>query len=57
MDPLAEKIDALAVEVSFTEDALHVVLTDGREVSAPLHWFPRLLMATAEQDSRSCYPV
>jgi len=57
MDTLAEKIDALAVEVSFTEDALHVVLADGREVSAPLHWFPRLLMATAEQDSRSCYPV
>lgn len=40
MDTLAEKIDALAIDVSFTEDALHVVLADGREVSAPMHWFP-----------------
>jgi hypothetical protein len=49
MDTLAEKIEALATDVSFTEDALHVVLADGREVSAPLQWFPRLLKATAEQ--------
>jgi hypothetical protein len=52
MDTLAEKVDALAVDVSFTEDALHVVLADGREISAPLHWFPRLLTATAEQRRR-----
>lgn len=49
MSTLAEKIEPLAVEVSFTEDALSVVLADGREVSAPLQWFPRLLQATAEQ--------
>lgn len=49
MDTLAAKIEALATDVSFTEDALHVVLADGREVSAPLQWFPRLLRATAEQ--------
>ena len=49
MSTLAEKIEPLATDVSFTEDALHVVLADGREVSAPLQWFPRLLHATAEQ--------
>ena len=49
MNTLAEKIEPLARDVSFTEDALHVVLADGREISAPLHWFPRLLGATSEQ--------
>ena len=49
MSILAEKIDALAIDVSFTEDALHVVLADGREISAPLQWFPRLLRATPEE--------
>ena len=49
MNILTEKIEPLATEVSFTEDALHVVLADGREVSAPLQWFPRLLRATPDQ--------
>ncbi len=49
MHILAEKIEPLARDVSFTEDALHVVLADGREISAPLQWFPRLVGATAEQ--------
>ena len=49
MKTLAEKIEPLARDVSFTEDALHVVLADGREISAPLQWFPRLLGATPEQ--------
>lgn len=38
-----------AVDVRATDDALHVVLADGRELSAPLEWFPRLRDATAEQ--------
>ena len=49
---LAEKVEPLAIDVSFTADALHVVLADGREVSAPLQWFPRLLEATPEQRSQ-----
>ncbi len=49
MNTLAEKIEPLAREVSFTDDALRVVLADGREISAPLQWFPRLLHATSEQ--------
>jgi len=43
------RIDPQAVDVSFTLDALRVVLADGREVSAPLEWFPRLRAATSEQ--------
>ena len=39
----------LAVDVSFTDDALHVRLSDGREVSVPLEWFPRLRDATPKQ--------
>ena len=38
-----------AVDVTFTKDALHVTLADGRCVSAPLEWFPRLVRATAKQ--------
>ena len=43
------KPEALAVEVSFTKDALHVRLVDGREISVPLEWSPRLRKATAKQ--------
>jgi len=43
------RIDPQAVDVSFTPDALRVVLADGREISAPLEWFPRLRAATSEQ--------
>jgi len=39
----------LAVEIRFSKDALHVRLSDGREVSAPLEWFPRLRKATSAQ--------
>jgi len=38
-----------AADVSFTADSLVVALTDGRTVSAPLEWFPRLLRATPKQ--------
>lgn len=37
------------VDVSITEDALVVNLADGRMVSVPLAWFPRLLAATAAE--------
>ena len=38
----------LAVEVRFSDEALVVRLSDGREVSVPLEWFPRLRDATPE---------
>lgn len=35
--------------VRFSEDSLIVDLADGRTISAPLKWFPRLLNATPAQ--------
>lgn len=49
MSTLPVRVEPLAVDVSFTEDALHVRLSDGREVSAPLEWFPSLRSATTKQ--------
>ena len=43
------KLDATAVDVMVTDDRIVVVLADGRELAAPLAWFPRLLEATPEQ--------
>jgi len=38
-----------AVDVAFTDDELVVRLTDGRTVSVPIVWFPRLEKATGDQ--------
>ena len=43
------EISPRAVEVDITDDELHVRLADGRRISVPLAWFPRLLHATASQ--------
>jgi uncharacterized protein DUF2442 len=43
------KLDATAIDVAVTDERLIVTLADGRELSAPLAWFPRLSEATAEQ--------
>ena len=39
----------LALHVGFTDADMVVVLLDGRTVSVPLVWFPRLAKATREQ--------
>lgn len=49
MPALVESSEAVAVDVSCSEHALTVVLDDGRTVSVPLVWFPRLLAATPDQ--------
>jgi len=43
--------EALAIEVSCSNDALSVTLSDGRVVSVPLAWFPRLAGATPRERS------
>ena len=43
---------ARAKNVSFTDDALVVELIDGRTLSVPLEWYPRLRDATPEQRAR-----
>ena len=39
----------VAIDVRFGEATIHVALADGREISAPLEWFPRLRDALPEQ--------
>lgn len=46
MSTLAIKFDDHAIDVSFTKTSVQFVLADGREISAPLEWFPRLRDAT-----------
>ena len=36
-------------DVHFTEDILSVDLADGRTISVPLAWYPRLLHASTDQ--------
>ncbi len=38
--------EAKAQKVAVTDDALAVDLSDGRSISVPLAWFPRLLHGT-----------
>jgi len=40
------RITADAVDVEITDDELIVGLADGRRISAPLEWYPRLLAAS-----------
>ena len=43
---------SFATSVYFDAERLHVRLSDGREISAPLSWFPRLHHATDEQSQQ-----
>lgn len=51
MSTLVEKAETLAVDVSCSNHALSVTLSDGRVVSVPLLWFPRLADASARERS------
>lgn len=51
MSTLAIRLDPHAIDVLIDESALHFILADGREISAPLEWFPRLRDASSEQRS------
>ena len=44
-----ETTTPLATGVAVTDDTLTVDLSDGRTVSVPLAWYPRLLHATSEE--------
>jgi Protein of unknown function (DUF2442) len=43
------RLEPLAKDVEFTSKELVVYLADGRRISAPLAWFPRLQKATLRQ--------
>ena len=39
----------LATDIQFDAEFLRVALSDGRQISVPLAWFPRLVAATPQQ--------
>lgn len=49
MGTLALGADERVAAVAITEDTLTVSLVDGRAISVPLAWYPRLLSATPAQ--------
>ena len=49
MSSLPVKVEALATDVSFTNDSLRVALADGREITVPLEWFARLRDANDDE--------
>lgn len=49
MGILALKADERVAGVSFSADSVSVTLKDGRVISVPLTWFPRLRHATSKQ--------
>jgi hypothetical protein len=46
-----ETADIRVRDVSFTDDEVSVALMDGRTITVPIAWYPRLANATPEQRS------
>jgi hypothetical protein len=49
MSFLVTAADERVADVELTDDEIKVHLMDGRTISAPLVWYPRLLHANADQ--------
>ncbi len=49
MSIFAIRADERVQNVYFTEDTISVDIMDGRTITVPLAWYPRLLAATSEQ--------
>jgi hypothetical protein len=49
MGILAPGADERVKDVDITDDALSVALMDGRTISVPLVWYPRLLNASNDE--------
>ena len=52
MSILTHNSDERVKEVNFTDVTIVVELMDGRTISVPLVWYPRLFNATPEQRAR-----
>jgi len=50
--PTVEARSVTAMQVAVTDDTLTVELSDGRSISAPLAWYPRLRHGTVEERLR-----
>ncbi|HEX2787068.1 MAG TPA: DUF2442 domain-containing protein [Ignavibacteria bacterium] len=46
---ITNKLNSLAQDIKFDEYMMRVILLDGRELSVPLEWFPRLRDANSKQ--------
>jgi hypothetical protein len=46
---ISAELDDRVADVRVTDSALEVRLRDGRQISAPLAWFPRLVAANTAQ--------
>lgn len=49
MSTLVAQSDPLAVDVKTDESMLRITIIDGREIAAPLEWYPRLRDASPAQ--------
>jgi len=49
MGILALTADERVADVAFSDDSLCVSLRDGRKISVPLTWYPKLLHASTQQ--------
>jgi hypothetical protein len=49
MSTLITERDVFAESVQFSEDSMTVLLDDGRALSVPLAWYPRLLHGTNQE--------
>jgi len=52
MSTLTDKADPRVDDVRITDTRLEVMLKDGRQISVPLDWFPRLNTASLEDRAR-----
>ena len=52
MSTLVVDHEVFVLAVSFSEDAMTVSLDDGRTISVPLAWYPRLLAGMPEERMR-----
>jgi hypothetical protein len=43
------EVQPLAIDVTCSSDVLQVALADGREISVPLSWYPRLAEASPKE--------
>jgi hypothetical protein len=49
VEPLSPIAELRATGAWFADDLFYLRLSDGREIGAPIAWFPRLASATPEQ--------
>lgn len=52
MSTLTVDHEVFGTDVKFTDDAMTVILDDGRSISVPLTWYPRLLAGSPQERSK-----